>query len=355
MITTWFAVVSCMLIAYVALDGRNFGAGMLHWFVAKTPLERRQVVAAIGPLWSWHEVWLVGFGGTLVAVFPKLMASAFSGYYLALMLILWGLILRGISLEVAGHINDRLWQGFWDFVFAFANFLLAILFGTAAGNLERGVPLDGKENFSMAFFTDFRTSGNVGLLDWYTVTVAIFVTVLLAAHGATYLSLKTEGPVHDRSSKATSYLWAIVVPLLVVVTVESWSIRPELFTTALHRPLCWLGLLIILVFGFALITGLLHGLERRAFAGSNGVIVGVLGTGAAALFPDMLHSTLAPENSLTAYAMASNHTAFVVATIWWPVAFILASTYFVFISRRYAGKASPRRDNQGFYELKGDE
>src|SRR6266516_5538754 len=173
MIATWYGIVSFMLVVYVALDGRNFGAGMLHWFIARTPEERRQIVAAIGPLWSWHEVWLVGFGGTLVAVFPRLMASAFSGYYLALMLILWGLILRGISLEVAGHINDRLWQGFWDFVFVFANFLLAILFGTAAGNLERGVPLDPQGDFSMAFFTDFRTSGYVGLLDWYTVCVRL--------------------------------------------------------------------------------------------------------------------------------------------------------------------------------------
>ncbi len=176
MIALWFGVVSLMLVTYVTLDGRNFGAGMLHWFVAKTPQERRQVVAAIGPLWSWHEVWLVGFGGALLAVFPKLMGSAFAGYYLALMLILWGLILRGIALEVAGHINDRLWQGFWGFVFVLANFLLAILFGVAAGNLERGVPLDGNGNFSMAFFTDFRTRGNVGLFDWYTISAAIFVT-----------------------------------------------------------------------------------------------------------------------------------------------------------------------------------
>ena len=117
MIATWYAIVGFMLIVYVVLDGRNFGAGMLHWLVAETPEERRQVIAAIGPLWSWHEVWLVGFGGTLFAVFPKLLASAFAGYYLALFLILWCLILRGISLEVGGHINDRMWQGFWDFVF----------------------------------------------------------------------------------------------------------------------------------------------------------------------------------------------------------------------------------------------
>src|SRR5271167_3834097 len=215
-----------MLIMYVVLDGRNFGAGMLHWLVAKTPDERRQVVAAIGPLWSWHEVWLVGFGGTLMAIFPRLMASAFAGYYLALFLILWCLLLRGIALEVGGHINDRLWQGFWDFVFVVSSFLLAILFGAAAGNLARGVPLDAHGNFSMAFFTDFKVRGNVGLLDWYTVSIAIFVAVVLAAHGATYLKLRTDGPVHDRSGTCAKYLWSALVPLFLIVTGESWIVRP---------------------------------------------------------------------------------------------------------------------------------
>ena len=135
-------------------------------------------------------MWLVGFGGTALAVFPKLLASAFAGYYLALFLILWCLILRGISLEVGGHINDRMWQGFWDFVFVLANALLAILFGAAAGNMARGVPLTSDGTFSMAFFTDFTPRGDVGLLDWYTVSVALFATVVLAAHGATYLTLE---------------------------------------------------------------------------------------------------------------------------------------------------------------------
>jgi len=350
MITIWFAVVSLMLIGYVILDGRNFGAGMLHWFVAKTPQERRQVIAAIGPLWSWHEVWLVGFGGTLVAVFPRLMASAFSGYYLALMLILWGLILRGISLEVASHINDRLWQGFWDFVFVFANFLLAILFGTAAGNLERGVPLDSEGSFSMAFFTDFRTSGHVGLLDWYTVSVAIFVAVLLAAHGATYLTLKTEGTVHDRSAICASRLWTSVVPLFIVISVESRIVRPDLFQQALYKPFCWIGLLVIIASVITLISGLLTHHEARAFIGSNGILIGVLATGAAVLFPVMLHSTLAPENSLTAYAVAPNARAFRYATVWWPISFALAILYYIFISRCYAGKASANNVNQGLYQ-----
>lgn len=349
MIATWYAIVSLMLIIYVALDGRNFGAGMLHWLVAKTPEERRQVIAAIGPLWSWHEVWLVAFGGTLVAVFPRLLASAFSGYYLALFLILWCLILRGISLEVGGHIDDRLWQGFWDFVFVFANLLLAILFGAAAGNLVRGVPLDAQGNFSMAFFTDFQVRGYVGLLDWYTVSVALFAAVVLAAHGATYLTLKTEGPVHDRSARWAKYLWSAVVPLLVAITVETLLIRPDLPRHAIQNPFCWLGLLVVIVSTTLLISGLSARREMRAFVGSNGILVGLLTTGGGALFPVMLYSTLAPENSLTAYAVAASPNSFHLASIWWPVGFALTAAYFVVISRRYAGKVSVKRDNQGFY------
>jgi len=331
------------------LDGRNFGAGMLHWFVARTPEERRQVVAAMGPLWSWHEVWLVAFGGTLVAVFPRLMAAAFSGYYLALHLILWGLILRGIAVEVGGHINDRLWQGLWDFVFVFGNLLLAILFGAAAGNVGRGVPVDAQGNFSMAFFTTFGIRGNVGLLDWYTVSVAIFTAVLLAAHGATYLMLKTEGPVHDRSESLARRLWVATAPLLIAISIESWVARPDVAAHAVSNLFCWVGL--FLVVGSAIV--LFHGLSTRremwAFAGSNLFIVALLVTGGAAIFPVMLYSTLGPQYSLTAYNMAAGITSLRLASIWWPVAFALALGYFVFISRRYAGKIGLKRDNQGFY------
>ena len=349
MIATWYAVISFMLIIYIILDGRNFGAGMLHWFVAKTPEERRQVIAAIGPLWSWHEVWLVGFGGTLVAIFPRLMASAFAGYYLALFLILWCLILRGVSIEVGGHINDRLWQTYWDFVFVCSNFLLAILFGAAAGNVARGVPLTADGNFSMAFFTDFNVRGHVGLLDWYTVSTAILAAVTLAAHGATYLTLKTEGPVHDRSEKYTKYLWTAVVPLGLLVLVESRFVRPDLPGRALSNPFWWLGLVVTVVAIIALVSGLAGRREWRAFLGSNFLIAGLLATGAAAIFPVMLHSTLAPEHSLTARAVASSPSTLRLASFWWPVGFVLAVFYFIFISRRYAGKVSLQRDTQGFY------
>jgi len=349
MIATWYAIASFMLIVYVALDGRNFGAGMLQWLVARTPEERRQVITAIGPLWSWHEVWLVGFGGTIFAVFPKLLASAFAGYYLALFLILWCLILRGISLEVGGHISDGMWQGFWDFVFAIASTLLAILFGAAAGNLARGVPLTSDGTFSMAFFTNFTPHGDVGLLDWYTVSVALFAAVALAAHGATYLTLKTQGIVHDRSEQFSRILWSAAALLLSVITVEILVVRPDLVGHAIHNPLWWLGLMWVCAAAIVLVSGLVTRREMRAFIGSNLLLAGMLATLAAAIFPVVLHSTLAPENSLTVYDVAGGADSLAYAAIWWPIGFALSVAYFVFVSRHYAGKVSVQRDNQGFY------
>jgi cytochrome d ubiquinol oxidase subunit II len=349
MIAAWYAVAGFMLIVYVVLDGRNFGAGMLHWLVARSPEERRQVIAAIGPLWSWHEVWLVGFGGTLLAVFPRLLASAFAGYYLALILILWCLILRGIALEVGGHINDRMWQGFWDFVFVLANTLLALLFGVAAGNLARGVPLASDATFSMAFFTDFTPRGYVGLLDWYTVSVALFAAVALAAHGATYLTLKTQGMVHDRSAASARGLWVAAALLLVVISVESALVRPDVLGHAIHNPCWWLGLLVVCAAVSVLVSGLATRREMLAFIGSNLMLAGLLGTLAAAIFPVVLHSTLAPENSLRVDDVAAGANSLAYAAMWWPIGFALAATYFVFVSRRYAGKVSVQRDNQGFY------
>ena len=211
MVEVWFGLLCFTLIVFVVLDGWDIGAGVLHWVAGKTSAERREIVAAIGPLWSWHEVWLVAFGGTLLLAFPKVMATSFAGFYLALWLVLWSFILRGVSIEVGGHINDRLWRSWWDFVFAVSNVLLAVLFGAALGNVIRGVPLDDSGKFSMSLFTDFGVRGRVGILDWYTVSVAVFTTVLLAAHGATYLRLKTIGQIHQRSERLARQLWTTAV------------------------------------------------------------------------------------------------------------------------------------------------
>src|SRR5215470_11167049 len=124
--TIWFALISVMLAVYVVLDGFDFGAGIMHLFVAKTDEERRTVLAAVGPLWDGNEVWLLAAGGTLVFSFPKVYAAGFSGFYLPLMMVLWLLILRGLSIEFRSHVDTPLWKIFWDVVFAIGSTLLAI-------------------------------------------------------------------------------------------------------------------------------------------------------------------------------------------------------------------------------------
>src|SRR5271163_3015920 len=113
MIEIWYAILSFMLVMFVVLEGFDIGAGLLQYVVGKTEAERRLVIAGIGPLWSWHEVWLVGFGGTLLLAFPNIIAAAFAGFYLALFLLLWTLLLRGVAIEVSGHIAEPLWRTAW--------------------------------------------------------------------------------------------------------------------------------------------------------------------------------------------------------------------------------------------------
>ncbi len=349
MIPLWYGILAFMLAIYIVLDGRNFGAGMLHWIVARNPLERRQVIAAIGPLWSWHEVWLVGVGGVMVMAFPVLMASAFSGYYFALFIILWGILLRGMAIEVGGHIDDRMWQTFWDAVFVFSNVLLAVLFGAAFGNVVRGAPLDKEGLFHLPFFTNFRTTGEVGLLDWYTVSVALFGVLMLMAHGATYLMMKTEGPVHERAEKLARRLWIAVVPGFVVITGLTWFVRPELLTGLGSRPLAWFTLVIVVISAGALVSGITSGKEKRALLGSTFVIFGILMTGAATLYPVMLFSTLPGRDHMLAGECAAPEASLRIATGWWFVALVLAFTYLYIIQRHYSGKVNVAKDNQGLY------
>jgi len=348
-VVAWYGIVAFLLSTYVVLDGRNFGAGMLQRFVAREPLERRQLIAAIGPLWTWHEVWLVSTGGALFLAFPRLLASAFSGYYLALFLILWCLILRGISIEVGGHIDDRLWQTFWDAIFTLSSTLLALLFGAALGNVIRGVPLHADGTFSMAFFTDFRVKGNVGLLDAYTVSVALFCALVLAAHGATYLTTRTDGPVHARAVVTARRLWLTAIPGFLVISIFTSRVRPELFEGLASRPLAWLGAATCVGSGVALFTGLRSGREQRAFLGSCVLLHGILLSGAATLFPVFLSSTLDANDQLTAQNCAAPHESLVTGSLWWPVSLVLALVYAFVVRRHYSDRVSASRDTASPY------
>lgn len=345
----WYGILAFMLATYLALDGRNFGSGVLHWIVAKTPLERRQVIAAIGPLWSWHEVWLVGTGGVMLMAFPRLMAVAFSGYYLALFLVLWCVLLRGISIEVGAHMDDALWQTFWDMVFAVSSVLLAILFGAALGNLLRGVPLNSDGTFHLTFFTHFGVRGEVGLLDWYTIGVALFFLLVLTAHGATYLTMRTEGPVHDRARKIACRLWIAVIPALVVMVLVTRMVRAEFLRETPSRPLIWLTSAICVASAFALARGLLRQREKLAVIGATFFVFGLILTGAASLYPFMFFSTLNPADHLTAAACAAPERSLKIAAIWWFPALAVAFTYLFIIQRHYSGKVNVARDTKGLY------
>src|SRR4030088_25244 len=163
--TIWFWLVAIMIAMYVLLDGFDLGAGAIHLMVAKTDEERRQVLATIGPVWDGNEVWLIAAGGTLFFCFPALYASGFSGFYLPLMIVLWLLILRGISIEFRYHIVSRVWDPFWDFLFSAASLLLAIFFGAALANVVPGVPLGGSGYLFGPLWTDFRLGEQTGILE----------------------------------------------------------------------------------------------------------------------------------------------------------------------------------------------
>jgi cytochrome bd ubiquinol oxidase subunit II len=344
MVEVWFALLCVTLTMFVVLDGWDIGAGILHLIVARNDRERREVIAALGPLWSWHEVWLLAAGATFLFAFPSIMSAAFSGFYLTLWLVLWSFLLRGMAIEVGGHIDDRLWQSGWDVVFASSSVLLAVLFGAAMGNVIRGVPLDETGRFSLPLFSNFGVRGQIGILDWYTLSVAVLTTAILAAHGATYLRFKTKGRVHARTERWARWLWPASAILFVVVTIQTWIVRPELGRAAIHRPVAWLAMAAVAAGVWAVWTGVRGRAERRALAGSCTIIAGLLAGAAASVFPVMLRSTLAPEYSLTAYAGAAARHGLVVALVWWPAAALLAVSYAVVTMRSFSGKVRAAED-----------
>src|SRR3954447_9976110 len=219
--TLWFCLIAVMLTAYVVFDGFDLGAGIVHMFVARTESERQQILKSIGPVWDGNEVWLIAGGGTLYFAFPPLYASSFSGFYLPLIMVLWLLILRGISIEFRHHIHSGMWQPLWDLVFAGSSGLLAIFFGAALANVVRGVPLDATGFFFLPLWTNFQPGRDAGILDWYTIPVGLIALVALGVHGALWVALKTEGDLLLRSRAIARRFWWWLLPLTVLVTVLS--------------------------------------------------------------------------------------------------------------------------------------
>ncbi|MPZ21726.1 MAG: cytochrome d ubiquinol oxidase subunit II [Luteitalea sp.] len=348
MIELWFAIAALMLATYVVLDGFDFGAGALHLFVAKSDQERRQVLAAIGPFWDGNEVWLLATGGVLFVAFPKVLAAGLSGFYFAIFLVLWTLILRGIAIEFRSHIEQPLWRAAWDVVFGVASALLPVLFGAALGNLLRGLPMNQEGWFSLPLFTDFTASGEVGILDWYTVLVGVFALLAIVGHGGTYLAWKTDGTVHARSRTAATWCYATVAVLWPIVTAATAAVNATLYEALSSRPLAWLALAAALGGIVSVVLGLRGHRPLQAFLGSSAFLGGLLGATAALVFPVMLRATSGDDLSLTAYNSAVPPASLRIALGWWVIAAPLAVVYFVVLFRIHRGKAIAPRQGEGY-------
>jgi len=344
----WFWLVAVMLAIYVVLDGFDFGAGILHLMVAKTNEERREVLGAIGPFWDGNEVWLLAGGGSLFLAFPKVLAAGFSGFYLAIWLVVWSLMLRGISIEFRSHVEDGLWRHFWDGTFALSSVLLPVLLGAALGNVLRGVPLDASGYFGMALWTDFRLGPQPGVLDWYTVLIGLFVLVTVAAHGSVFLAWKTEGPVHDRSQALAMPLWSLALLLWTLATLATWMVNPAIFQHWQHAPLAWAGTLLFLAGLILVFTGIKRENFLQAFLGSGAFILGILAASAASVYPVMLKSTLDPAFDLTALNASVGEHGLRAGLVWWLVGFPLAIGYLVFLFRFHRGKVKAATEGEGY-------
>ena len=348
MVELWYAILALMLVGYAVLDGFDLGAGALHLLVARTDAERRTVLGAIGPFWDGNEVFLLAAGGVLFVAFPPALAAGLSGFYLAIFLVVWTLLLRGIAIEFRSHVDDVLWGTAWDVVFGLASALLAILFGVALANLLRGVPLDADGWFSLTLFTDFRTAEPVGLLDWYTVHVGVFALGTLAAHGACFLAWKTAGAVEERSRRLGLVALGAIAVAWPVVTWATRVASPTAFATFGERPLAWAGAAAAATGMAVAFRGLLLRRGLVAFLGSSAYITGILGATASMMFPVLLRATADPALSITAQAAASPAGGLRIALAWFSVGAPLALAYFVTLHRLHRGKVAPPEDGHGY-------
>ena len=331
--SAWFIIVSGMLAAYAVLDGFDFGVGAIHRIVARTDEERRTVLAAIGPIWDGNEVWLIAAGGVLFMAFPNVYATAFSGFYMALIVVLWLLILRGVAIELRSHQDHPLWREFWDTIFMLASALLAVVFGTTLGNLIRGVPLGEEGLRGMPLFTNFLIGRAPGILDWYTGLVGLFTLAALSVHGALYLAWRTTGPVRERSVAFALEAWKAALALWVAATAATAWVRPEVFMGLVARPWTFAFVALSIAGAWGAIRFMRSGRDLAAFLSSSAFLLGMLAATLAGQYPFWLRSTLDPSHSLTALNSASDHYGLRVALTWWPVGIALVAVYFTFLFR----------------------
>lgn len=333
--TIWFVLLGFLLAGYAILDGFDLGVGILHLAVRKDE-ERRVFLNSIGPIWDGNEVWLVTFGGAMFAAFPHAYATVFSGFYTAFMLLLCALIFRAVSMEFRSKRPSPRWRQFWDVAFCVSSTVATFLYGVAVGNAMRGMPIGADMEY---------VGGFIDLLHPYCLLVGLFAVATFAMHGAIYLYLKTEGELQQRIHHWMWTTFGIFLVFYLFLTIYTLVDVPLATRNFRDHPWVWLIVLLNVLAVANIPRAIYRHQPGYAFASSCATIAALTCLFGAALFPDLVHSSLNPEWSLTIYNAASSQKTLgimlIIALLGMP--FVMAYTaviYWVFRGKVQLGKFS---------------
>jgi len=328
--TTWFVLVFVLLIGYAILDGLDFGVGVLY-LTLKDERHRRAALQAIGPVWDGNEVWLLTGGGALFAAFPAVYATVFSGFYLALFLLLVALIARAVAIEFRSKVDSLRWRRVWDFVFSLGSTLAAVLLGVALGNIQCGVPVSEAGEYTGTF---------LGLLNTYALSVGVVSMSAFSSQGAILLAHKSQGAMHEICAgfARRCCLMFILVYLgcFVMAFVGSGSTRYSFFTLphigdAFGSPLPWVLAALVFVALAACMVAVMRNRFGIALIASSTAIGGMLALAGACLFPRLVPSSTDLAYSLTAFSSSSTQgtltAMLIIALIGMPI--VIAYTIYV--------------------------
>jgi cytochrome d ubiquinol oxidase subunit II len=346
----WWVFVCVLLVGFALLDGFDLGVGTLLPFLARTDEQRRVLLNAIGPTWEGNQVWFITAGGAMFAAWPFVYATAFSGFYWAMLLVLFALFFRPVGFEYRSKVADPRWRNAWDWGLFVGGAVPALVFGVAFGNLLQGVPfeLDG-------FMRSTYTGSFWGLLNPFGLLAGVVSLSMLVMHGALYLQLRTEGELNARAARAARWFGAlfmaafalagvwqavgiegfrivampdpsgVVSPLSKTVEVvegawmQNYTARPWTMSAPIAA---FAGGLLALLFSAAKRTGL-------AFVCSGTAVAGVIMTAALAMFPFIMPSSTRPNVSLTAYDAVSSHLTlnlmFIAVVVFLPIVLLYTS------------------------------
>jgi len=324
----WYILVGVLLTGYAILDGFDLGVGGLH-LLARGDKERRIFLNSIGPFWDGNQVWLVTGGGALFAAFPHVYATAFSGFYVAFILLLFTLIFRGVSIHVRSLRPGGAWRSFWDWAFSISSLLASLLIGVALGNVAWGVPLE----------PNFRYRGDLfAQIHPYTVMTGLLVVAMFLMHGAIYLVLKTEGELNARVRTWVRPTIIAFIILYVVVTMATLLYLPHMADPFRDNPLLFLVPALSVLAIANIPREMHHGREFFAFLSSAVAMLLLLALFGIGMFPELIHARPDAANSMTIYNASSSQktlqTMLIMAAIGMPL--VIAYTFHIY--RVFQGK-----------------